>query len=347
MESVGHVKGGPIQFRMTRRGYDYVSFRQLDGEHHRQLPRIMKAPSATLSPMAYRGHAKRKSTMSSSSPSGNELFGKSPLARQSPMTSPLPITSAPPASTAGHSFVIRGVNRLHGQLDPVAWMEGVKRVDSMASPNTLARPLIDSSPRSTVISTAPSQQQAVDAAGFSLGEELASAGRKYASRINFEKVRSSCFVESMNIIRSAQVQVAGRRCTVSCYGPWGPDNIVAFIRVTFLFPPNYPTAAIKAEAAAEIGHRTRIKLHNALRKAAAKARKLGKSGLEECLQCLLGESVLHSIESREASSESDDDEPYVTQRIHNLPQPRRCGVAFGVRGASGSRFVTSPRSSDT
>ena len=129
--------------------------------------------------------------------------------------------------------------------------------------------------------------------------------------------------------------MAGRKCTVSCYGPWSPNNTPCFVRVNFSFPTGYPyTKALRTELTCELGIRNRAVLMRGLRTIAHGGLRSGTPGLDLCLRFLLGERVpSDGIASRDGSSESEDDTSPGGNVGVNVPTPRQCSASFGPNGA--------------
>ncbi|EMR11435.1 hypothetical protein PNEG_00455 [Pneumocystis murina B123] len=157
-----------------------------------------------------------------------------------------------------------------------------------------------------------------------LGEELSWIGQKFP-KVNFE-----------------EINVAGRKCTLTLNGPWGIDNTMIFIRLLVQFPFNYPNSAtpdFELEKTLSLSEENYIEIKQSLNKISESYLKKKTPCLEICIRYLLGESVLSGkwISDSEGDSSSDDDQMFslsgsifLEKNVNNIvvPTPRKCAATF-------------------
>ncbi|KAJ7576839.1 hypothetical protein C8J56DRAFT_971742 [Mycena floridula] len=142
-----------------------------------------------------------------------------------------------------------------------------------------------------------------------------------------------------------------RTCTLGLHGPWG-DSSSVFIRVTFVFPRDYPHSS--GIPSIELERNPLISLKNRafmLRRLRA-IRETQRPCLEACLNFLLfrrDEKVGHRLPLDSESSSEDEDDRFRTSRdfhvsVHkNLTEPRTSQGCFGPNGELVCFFRAPPR----
>lgn len=317
LQLAGHVRGSPIDVRMTRRSDLNVSYRAVASPATSpSVPSAMgmRLPQGTPTPVGPRLSARQTDLLSSSAPTGTGFVGPSTFGRHSPASenetshsqgtpAPVPVTAPtstrtstapPPASPFPQSgFMTRGTvqGRKMQQVDPLIWLDGVKRFDS------------------------PAAKSLEPDVAHRLGEEIGACGRKFTARLAFE-----------------HVNVAQRALTVSAHGPWS-DRGTAFVRISFAFPRDYPRGrppTITADRSPDVPVKQRARLLKGLRELAATRAAAGLASLDDCLSFILGDAaaVEEAVDSASSSSSSDEDEPAPIQHVPVLPGRQAC-VSFG------------------
>lgn len=316
LQTTGHIRGSPIDVRMTRRNFTDVSYRTIQSPATSpNVPRAMamRLPQGTPTPSGSRLPGRPFDVLSSSAPTTSGFGAAFPFRHGSPASeqqtshshdtpAALPITAPATARTTVPAaspfpqtgFMTRGTiqTRKMQQVDPLIWLDGVKRFDE------------------------PAQALDADAAPHRLGEELAACGRKFGARLTFE-----------------HVGVSQRELTVTGHGPWSDRHMLVFLRVRFVFPRNYPRGEppiIKAERSPDMPVRQRTRLLKGLRDLVGSRAAAGQASLDECLSFIVGEPAVveQVVASSSSSSSSEDEDETKLQHVPILP-PRRACVSFG------------------
>ncbi|KAF9491085.1 hypothetical protein BDN71DRAFT_1453503 [Pleurotus eryngii] len=147
-----------------------------------------------------------------------------------------------------------------------------------------------------------------------------------------------------------------RTCTLGLHGPWGEPSSV-FIRVTFTFPKDYPSAlhpegtpTIEVERNPLISNRTRALILRRLKV----IRERRRPCLEPCLRYLTFGTEEQNIHPPPMDSESSDDDEHMTRKSRdftvallrnnkNLAEPRTSQGTFGPNGELVCFFRAPPR----
>ncbi|KAI9701138.1 MAG: hypothetical protein M1836_001807 [Candelina mexicana] len=168
---------------------------------------------------------------------------------------------------------IQGRSGVTRDVDPIAWMRGVKigsrKPGLLGGRNSLQDDKSQFSPSYPGDSTWDTPE--------SLGDEITLVGEKF-SRVTFERV-----------------DVQNRIITVSLNGPWGIDGTPVYVKVEIKFPNDYPEASIplfNPEKTSSISEKTVSKISSELVIIAESYTARRRGCLEAVLCYLLGERRL-------------------------------------------------------
>lgn len=325
LKEIGYVKGKEVRkkLNLTRKDAVYKTFRDepLNSEQDGQ-------PKSTVASYNPGFDANRSGGLSGSLSAGMRKA---------------PIPSARGWADSGFMSSIsgmRGRNSGRKDINPIAWMRGVKigKREHLAYSRHGSVP----DPRSSVLSPNFGPFETSDPPE-SLGDEITHVGEKF-SKVNFEVV-----------------DVSTRHAIVSLNGPWGSSGIPVYIKADIQFPADYPEATtpiLKLEKTSSIPDETLRSMIVAIETIARSYLSRKKGSLEAILRYLLGERSLEDsttwpMDDQEAASSSDEDDEEVSKFAGvqsqdlemssslllgpsnanaNVPLPKACGAVWADNG---------------
>ncbi|WVF70087.1 hypothetical protein IAT40_004874 [Kwoniella sp. CBS 6097] len=227
-----------------------------------------------------------------------------------PVVNPSNLTRQKP-TTKVEAGMTRGGNKAKG-MDQLEWL--TKVVKNAPSPDSSGVP-------SRAVSRAPSRARGQSVEGktdlTSLKDEVVMVNKIFnRTRINFEKI-----------------DLSHRKLTMSMNGPWANGNRIAFMRIHWSFPPNYPYGpeipTFDLEKNPTVSQITRHGIVTTIKEMRAH----NKQCLVATCGYLLGshERIGRRGVAEESDSESEKEgEP---TRLSNVPMLiRTCGATFGPNG---------------
>jgi WD40 repeat protein len=159
---------------------------------------------------------------------------------------------------------------------------------------------------------------------MSLKEEVVLVHKRFPrSKVNFERVSYLVFCSSLH-----QLDLTGRKLTMSMNGPWANGNRVAFVRIHWSFPQNYPYGneipTFELERNATVSQITRQRMVSTIKEIRSNSRQC----LVSVTEFLLGYHERTGRRALEEESDSDNDDVDV-----NVPMLiRTTGAVFGPNG---------------
>ncbi|WWC87209.1 uncharacterized protein L201_002096 [Kwoniella dendrophila CBS 6074] len=206
-----------------------------------------------------------------------------------------------------------GSNKIKG-MDQLEWL--TKVVKTAPSPDTSTIPS-----RVGSISRAPSRNRGQSVEGradwISLKDELVLLNKLFPRpKINFEKI-----------------DLVQRRLTMSMQGPWANGDRMAFIRIHWSFPPNYPygpeTPTFELERNPTVSPITR----QVIVRSVQERRAINRQCLISTTGYLLGSHERVGRRLIEEESDSESEKGVESSRLGNVPMLiRTCGATFGPNG---------------
>nr|ACZ81474.1 CND01460 [Kwoniella heveanensis] len=227
-----------------------------------------------------------------------------------PVVNPSNLTRQKPTPKV-EAGMTRGGNKAKG-MDQLEWL--TKVVKNAPSPDSSGVP-------SRAVSRAPSRArgQSVEdkTEWMSLKDEVVMVNKMFPRpRINFEKI-----------------DLSHRKLTLSMQGPWANGNRMAFIRIHWSFPPNYPYGpdipTFDLERNPTVSQITRHGIVTTIKEMRAH----NKQCLVQTCGYLLGPHERMGRRGIEEESDSESEKEGEPTRLTNVPMLiRTCGATFGPNG---------------
>lgn len=274
LNDVGYVKGKEVRkkLNLTRKGAVYRTFR--DDSSMSQLRTSSGA-----------------STTQNTGGGSNSATGLGAGMRKAPIPS---ARGWGDGSLANYRSGMRGRSSLRKEVNPIAWMRGVRigrREPAQYSGNGGGHgskmPAIPPDFRAFETQDAPE----------SLGDEIIHVGERF-SKVKFEAA-----------------DVGARHAVISLNGPWGSSGAPVYVKADVDFPSDYPEMSplkVKLEKTASISEDTLKKILDSVEGIAQSYASQKRASLESVLRYLLGERSLEDslawLIGEESVSSSDDDE---------------------------------------
>ncbi|WVQ97798.1 hypothetical protein IAU59_004913 [Kwoniella sp. CBS 9459] len=227
-----------------------------------------------------------------------------------PVVNPSNLTRQKP-TTKVEAGMTRGGNKAKG-MDQLEWL--TKVVKNAPSPDSSSMP-------SRAVSRAPSRTRGQSVEGknewISLKDEVVMVHKIFPkTRINFEKI-----------------DLSHRKLTMSMQGPWANGNRVAFMRIHWSFPPNYPWGpelpTFDLEKNPTVSQITRHGIVTTIKEMRAH----NKQCLVATCGYLLGSHERIGRRGIAEESDSESEKEGEPTRLTNVPMLiRTCGATFGPNG---------------
>lgn len=344
MDKVGHDPSKKMRFRITRKGAEYMTFRN-------EAEAVKKYAEQTKIKESSKSTPRLTLTVDGGKITTN-LKGLPPLRRESLLNSQgkgalsagIQLSQVSGGGNCGvksdgdrryekaltgtrEGSFMRAGRRRRVEINPITWMKGVK----------IARKVSENGLDASRTSARSGDFSVVWDTPENLGDEIALVGSKFP-RVNFEKVN-----------------IAARTCTVSLTGPWGVGNKGIFVRADAVFPQDYPTdrksiPEFRLEKTNNISDENIVVIDSQLRRVATSYVSRGHVCLEACLCYLLGERPDSAdYVGSDGDDSSSDDEGVVNTGVNgdeeegvgiltqsmnqaSVPLPKTCGATWAPDG---------------